>query len=379
MSDIYLDYAAATPMDPVVLEAIRPYFSEKFYNPSAVYLKSQNVAKDIESARKRIGHWLGAKPTEIIFTSGGTEANNLAINGVMQAFPEGNVVVSAVEHESVLAPARQYNYKEAAVKPDGLVDIEKLPKLINDQTVLISIIYANNEVGTIQPIRQIALIVEEIRKKRQKSGNKLPIYLHTDAAQAGAYLDLHASRLGVDLMTINGGKIYGPKQSGALFVKAGVNLKPQILGGGQERSMRSGTENVPGIIGFSKALDLAQEKRAEESQRLSDLRGLFFELLNRKIPKAVINGSLKHRLPNNIHVTFPGLDNERLIMQLDEAGIIAAAGSACAASTEEPSHVLKAMGLSNEQAQSSLRFTMGRQTTEKDIRHTISVLATLIR
>lgn len=374
-----MDYAAATPMDPAVLAAMRPYFSEKFYNPSAVYLKSQNVAKDIESARKRIAHWLGAKPTEIIFTSGGTEANNLAINGVMQRFPEGNVVVSAVEHESVLAPARQYKYKEAAVKPDGLVDIEKLPKLINDQTVLISIIYANNEVGTIQPIRQIALIVEEIRKKRQNSGNKLPIYLHTDAAQAGAYLDLHASRLGVDLMTINGGKIYGPKQSGALFVKAGANLKPQILGGGQERSMRSGTENVPGITGFAMALDLAQKKRAEESQRLSDLRGLFIELLNQKIPKAVINGSLKHRLPNNIHVTFPGVDNERLIMQLDEAGIIAAAGSACAASSEEPSHVLKAMGLSDEQAQSSLRFTMGRQTTEKDVRHTISVLATLIR
>ena len=377
MKEIYLDHAAATPMDPLVLEAMRQYFTEKFYNPSAIYLNSLSVAADIEDARKRIAHWLGAKPTEIVFTSGGTEANNLAINGVMQAYPEGNVVVSAIEHESVLAPARQYDYQEAPVTPDGLVDVDKLIKKINNRTVLISIIYANNEVGTIQPIREISVKLQEIRALRQKKGNKLPLYLHTDAAQASAYLDLHTSRLGVDLMTINGGKIYGPKQTGALFVKAGVNLKPQILGGGQERGLRSGTENVPGIIGLAAALDLVQERHHEENQRLRELQKLFIDLLTEKLPKAVINGSLKHRLPNNVHVTFPEVDNERLMMQLDEKGIRAAAGSACAASSQEPSHVLKSMGLSDEQAQSSLRFTMGRLTTEQDIRQTVDLLAQL--
>jgi len=377
MKEIYLDHAAATPMDPLVLEAMRQYFTEKFYNPSAIYLNSLSVAADIEDARKRIAHWLGAKPTEIVFTSGGTEANNLAINGVMQAYPEGNVVVSAIEHESVLAPARQYDYQEAPVTPDGLVDVDKLIKKINNRTVLISIIYANNEVGTIQPIREISVKLQEIRALRQKKGNKLPLYLHTDAAQSGAYLDLHTSRLGVDLMTINGGKIYGPKQTGALFVKAGVNLKPQILGGGQERGLRSGTENVPGIIGLAAALDLVQERHHEENQRLRELQKLFIDLLTEKLPKAVINGSLKHRLPNNVHVTFPEVDNERLMMQLDEKGIRAAAGSACAASSQEPSHVLKSMGLSDEQAQSSLRFTMGRLTTEQDIRQTVDLLAQL--
>ena len=377
MKEIYLDHAAATPLEPAVLQAMQPYFAEKFYNPSAVYLKSLDVAADIEDARKRVAHWLGAKPTEIIFTSGGTEANNLAINGVMQAYPSSNLVVSAIEHESVLAPARQYDYQEAPVTKGGLVDIVKLIKKINDQTVLVSIIYANNEVGTIQPIREISVKLQEIRALRQKKGNKLPLYLHTDAAQASAYLDLHTSRLGVDLMTINGGKIYGPKQTGALFVKAGVNLKPQILGGGQERGLRSGTENVPGIIGLAAALDLVQERHHEENQRLRELQKLFIDLLTEKLPKAVINGSLKHRLPNNVHVTFPEVDNERLMMQLDEKGIRAAAGSACAASSQEPSHVLKSMGLSDEQAQSSLRFTMGRLTTEQDIRQTVDLLAQL--
>lgn len=371
---IYLDYAAATPMDPAVLAAMQPYFSERFFNPSATYLAAQDIRKDLDAARARIARWLGARPSEVIFTAGGTEANNLAIRGVLEQFPDGNVMVSAIEHESVLAAAHQYECREAPVSPEGVVDIDKLIGLIDDQTVLVSVMYANNEVGTIQPVRQIAQALDKIRKSRKANGNARPLYFHTDAAQAAAYLDLHTARLGVDLLTINGGKIYGPKQSGVLFVSSRVRLRPQILGGGQERGIRSGTENVAGAIGLAKALDLVQERRHEEVQRLQSLQVKFFDIIAGKFPSAVINGSRKNRLPNNIHVTFPGQDNERLIFQLDEAGILCAAGSACSAGSEEPSHVLKAMGLSRAEAQSSLRFTMGHDTTEDAIQQAVAAL-----
>jgi len=382
----YFDYAAATPLDPVVLAAMQPYFTEKFYNPSALYLAAKDVAKDIAAARAAIAGHLGARPAEIIFTAGGTEANNLAIKGIMQnmledgplAGSEGNVVVSSVEHESVLKPAHEYDCQEAPVNAKGQVDVAALVQMINDQTVLVSVMYANNEIGTIEPIRDLAGQLEIIRKQRQKAGNKLPLYLHTDACQAAAYLDLHVSRLGVDLLTLNGGKIYGPKQVGALYVRASVELHPQVLGGGQERGMRSGTENVAGIIGLAKALDVVQARRHDETERLQRLQKLFIEQLEAKIPGVVVNGSRKHRLPNNIHVTIPGQDNERLIMALDEAGIQAAAGSACSASNDEPSHVLKAMGCTDAEAQASLRFTMGRTTTTADIDTCVKVLRALL-
>jgi cysteine desulfurase len=369
---IYLDYAAATPVDGRVLKAMQPYFTEKFYNPSATYLAARAVAKDLVEARGKVAYWLGARPSEVIFTAGGTEANNLAIRGVMQKHPEANVVVSAVEHESVLAPAEAFDCRIAPVGKDGTVDFDKLAELIDENTVLVSVMYANNEVGTIQPIREVARIIKDKRAQRTA---KLPLYFHTDACQAVNYLDLHASRLGVDMMTLNGGKIYGPKQSGALFVHSNVELEPLILGGGQERAMRSGTENVAASIGLSVALDVAQTMRHEETRRLQELQKYFFEQITEKIPSAFINGSLKKRLPNNVHVTIPGTDNERLLVQLDEAGILAAAGSACSASDEEPSHVLQAMGLGDEDAQASLRFTMGRETDRREIEHTAEELA----
>lgn len=367
---IYLDYAAATPMDPEVLEAMRPYFTERFYNPSALYLAAKDIANDIAAARAVVAGHFGARPGEIIFTAGGTEANNLAIHGVMRVYPESNVIVSAIEHESVLKPASQYDCKETSVKPDGQIDIDSLDHLIDDKTVLVSVMYANNEIGTIQPIAQVSRLVAEVRKQRKRAGNKLPLYLHTDACQAAAYLDLHASRLGVDMLTINGGKMYGPKQSGALYVKAGVELSPQVLGGGQERGMRSGTENVAGIIGLAKALDLAQARRHVETARLQQIQKSFMKLLQEKLPDIQINGSRKHRLPNNVHITLPGQDNERLVMALDEAGILCAAGSACSASSDEPSHVLRAIGLSDADARASLRLTMGRSTKEEMV-HTV--------
>ena len=371
---VYLDYAAATPMDAAVLDAMRPYFSERFYNPSATYLAAEQVRRDFEAARGRVAHWLGARPSEVTFTAGGTEANNLAIGGVMQRFADGNLIVSAIEHESVLTTARQFDCREAVVSAEGLVDVDKLISQIDDQTVLVSVMYANNEVGAIQPIRQISRALEAVRKARRAKGNNRPLYLHTDAAQAGAYLDLHAARLGVDLMTINAGKIYGPKQVGALYVNSKVEIEPQISGGGQERNLRSGTENVAGAIGLAKALDLVQERRHQEVERLQKLQKLFFELIEQKFPDVIINGSRKNRLPNNVHITFQGQDNERLIFELDAAGILCAAGSACSASSEEPSHVLKAMGLSDQHAQASLRLTMGLHTTEAEVRRTIAAL-----
>ncbi len=376
-SVIYLDYAAATPIDPIVLESMQPYFAERFYNPSAVYLSAQSVQKDLEAARFSIAQSLGSKPAEIIFTAGGTEANNLAIRGVMEEFPSSNLVLSAIEHDSVIGPSKLYNHKLASVNKEGIIDIPKLLAKIDDQTVLVSVMYCNNEVGSIQPIHKIAEALNKVKKERVLKGNKLPLYLHSDAAQAGNYLDLHVSRLGVDLLTINGGKIYGPKQSGFLYVKTGTRLKPQILGGGQEFGIRSGTENVAGDIGLAKALELAQQRRTEESKRLADIQAVFIKLLQEKIPSVVINGSIKQRLVNNVHITLPGQDNERILMQLDEAGILAAAGSACSASSAEPSHVLKAMAISKADAQSSIRFTMGRSTDLASIQKVVQVLASL--
>jgi cysteine desulfurase len=378
MEPIYLDNAAATPLDEQVFAAMQPYLTGQFYNPSAQYEAARAVKKDLESARARVAHWFGARPSEIIFTAGGTEANNLIINGIMQQYSEANLIVSSVEHDSILRPTEQYNHKLAPVLPDGTLDVQKCLGLIDDQTVLISVQYANNEVGVVQPIRQLAQAIIEIKKARKKQGSALPLLLHTDACQVPAYLDIHASQLGVDAITINSGKIYGPKQTGVLFVKAGTILQPQTLGGGQERGMRSGTENIANAVGMATALDLVQERRHEENGRMQSLQKLFFDLIEEHIPTAVINGSRKHRLPNNVHITLPGQDNERLMMELDEQGIQCAVGSACSASNEEPSHVLKAMGLSDADAQASLRFTMGIQTTEADIRRVVEALTKLV-
>lgn len=375
---IYLDYAAATPVDPEVVAVMQPYFTEKFYNPSATYLAAQNTKKELDAARGKVAQVIGARPSEIIFTAGGTEANNLAIKGVLGQYPGSEVLVSSVEHESVLAPAENFTHAQIPVAVDGTVDLAALEKLITDKTVLISVMYTNNEVGTIQPIRKVTQIAEEIRSQRRESGNSLPLYVHTDACQAGNYLDLHVSRLGVDLMTINGGKIYGPKQSGALFACSHVRLNPQVEGGGQERNIRSGTENVAQAVGFAEALERAQATRHKNAEAMRELQAYFIAQLSQKIPNVVVNGAKKHRLPNNVHITIPGQDNERLIFALDEKGILAAAGSACSASNEEPSHVLRAMGVSDENAQASLRFTMGKATTKENIEYTVQTLADIL-
>lgn len=375
---IYLDYAAATPLDDEVFEAMRPFFTKKFHNPSAVYGPANEVTKALNLARADCAAILGSKPSEIIFTAGGTEANNLAIHGVMQKFTGSRVVISAIEHDSVRAPAEEYSARVISVDNQGLVNPETLSGYIDDKTVLISVMYANNEIGTVQPIRKIAAELAKIRIKRAKNKNDLPLYLHIDAAQAGNYLDMHVHRLGVDLMTINGGKIYGPKQSGALFIKTGVSLQPLIMGGGQERGLRSGTENVAGAVGLATALKKSTALRHSESNRIAELRNEFASQLQKNFPEIVINGSIKYRLPNNLHFTLPGTDNERVLMALDMEEIYAAAGSACSASSEEPSQVLKAIGLSSEGIRGSLRFSLGRQTTSDEVALTVQALKRIL-
>lgn len=374
---IYLDFAAATPMHQEVKAAMEPYLVGSFYNPSAAYLAARALKKDIANARQSIAHWLGSKPAEIVFTAGVTESVNLAIQGIMRKHPSGKILVGATEHDAVLEVAQQFNHEIISVRPDGHISFDELNKHLTDDVVLVSLMYANNETGVIHPLKDIAATLELARKERQASNIETPLYFHTDAAQATNYLDMHVSRLGVDLMSINGAKIYGPKQTGALCIRGGTELEPLIYGGGQERNMRGGTENVAGIIGFAKAMDIAQSKRVEEVQRLSQLRDMF-ESKVLEATKAEVNGSTKHRLPNISNLTFGDVDGERIVQELDEQGLMVATGAACSAADEGPSHVLKAMGLSDSAANGSLRISFGASTTEQQVRRAAELIISTV-
>lgn len=365
---IYLDYAAATPLDERALHAMMPYFTEQFYNPSSSYLAAKAIKQAVEDARARVAFWLGAKPAEVIFTAGATESINLAIDGVMRKHAGAKVLALATEHDAVLSAAKQYAHDLIPVHKDGMADLAALKKMVTDDTVvLLSIGYANNEIGTIQNLKEITRMVAEVRRLRQLKNSTLPLYVHTDASQAGCYLDIHASRLGVDMLTLNGGKMYGPKQSGVLFVKAGIDLEPLVVGGGQERGLRSGTENVPNIIGLATALDIAQTDRHEAIAKVGAMRDELQRVLTDALPHTIVNGNLKKRLPNNLHVSWPGIDGERLLMQLDEAGVMASTGAACAANKNTKSQVLTAIGCDDAALQGSLRLTLGRHTTVAEI------------
>jgi len=370
----YFDYSAATPLCKEAKLAMEPYYSDLFYNPSALYLNARRVKQDLENARLKISQLLGARPGEIIFTAGGTEANNLAIHGVMVKHPGKKIIVSAIEHEAVMEPASKYNHSTVKVNDKALVDLAALEELIDDNTVMVSVMHANNEIGTIQPITEISQLIKNILRERNKKGNKLPLYFHTDACQAASHLDIHVSRLGVDLMTINGGKIYGPKQSGALYVRAGIKLEPLITGGGQEHDLRSGTENVAGAIGLSVALDVTRAKAFSEKKRLEELRDKTIKLLQENIEDVVVLGHLKKRLPHNVSFAVPGIDNERLMMLLDERGFQVATGSACQASSEKPSHVLTAIGLGDDMARSTIRLSFGRETNDKSVNDLVKAI-----
>ncbi len=365
---IYLDYAAATPVEPQVLEAMQPFFTEEFANPSSLYSAARTTREALTAARASVANTLGAKPTEITFTAGATESINLAIQGVMRKFPNGHIVTTTIEHEAVLETVKHYDH--SIVDPADVLDS------ITDETVLVSVMMANNEVGTILPIKELAQGIAKIREARTSG---LPLYLHTDAAQAATALDLHVSRLGIDLLTLNGGKMYGPKQSGILYIRTGTQLEPLIYGGGQERGMRSGTENVAFAVGFAKALELVQASRKDEAHRLQQLRDQLQSQLIEAIPNIVVNGDQKHRLPHNLNITVPGLDGESAVLYLDNAGVQASTGSACSIGSEEPSHVLLALGSTSAEANASLRFTLGQNTTEADITEAAQIIIKTLR
>jgi len=373
---VYLDYAAATPLDEEVFLAMQPYWQEKFFNPSSIYQSSVEVKNDLLQARQTIASLIGAHYQEIIFCAGGSEANNLALKGYLSNFEpsKNHVVVSYLEHDSVLKALNGFDYQLADLKSDGLIDIDHCLSLINDQTNLVVLMLANNEIGTIQPVKYLTDKIKQIRLERLKKKNFQPLIVFCDACQAGNYLDLHLSRLGVDMMSLNGSKIYGPKQTAALYIRHGLKIKPLIDGGGQEYGLRSGTENTAGFIGLAVALKKTQALKNSEIKRLKNLQNYFLKNLSNQLPEVILNGSFKNRLPNNLNLSFPGQDNERMLFYLGKHGIMASAGSACSASNHHASHVLSALGLNDHQIHSTIRITMGRQTTKDQLDKTIRVL-----
>ncbi len=358
---IYLDHAAATPLDERVFLAMQPYFTEQFYNPSSPYAPALQVRRDYDAAKHTIARAIGAKPDELVMTAGATESINLAFASI-----GGHVVTANIEHHAVLAAAREYDHTIVASDEHGRVQTSVIMAAVRPDTRLISIALANNELGTVQPLRDIASAVREERQKRLAAGNTTPIYLHSDASQGVGQLDVHVSRLGVDLLTVNAGKIYGPKQTAFLWAASGVMLKPQIVGGGQERGLRSGTENVASVVGFAKAIELAETHRKYESERLHKLRNLLQGQLVAALPSAVVSGHAKHRLAGHLHISFPGIDAERLVFALEARGVLVATGSACAANKGTRSHVLTAIGLSDSVADGSLRLTLGHLSTPEN-------------
>ncbi len=386
---IYLDYAATTPVDARVVKAMQPYWSKEYANPSALYKSGRKAAAAVNEARDTIAEILNCKAREIIFTAGGTESNNLALLGAAQAYQKangkpGHIITTTIEHHSVLhvvEALKQWGWKisYAAVDKDGLVDLDDLKKMVEKETALVSIMYANNEIGTIQPIAEVGKWVSGLNKARaQKKLGR--ILLHTDACQAGGALPLNVQDLKVDLLTLNGSKIYGPKQIGFLYIRSGVQIEPLIHGGGQERDLRSGTENVPAIVGIATALKLIRKDLSKESKRLLQLQKYFTDRLSKKVKGFTLNGPSigPYRLPNNINISFDNIEGESLMLYLDSYNVAVATGSACATASLDPSHVLVAIGKSQKDAYSAIRFTMGHNTTKADLDYVAGALTELI-
>ncbi|MBI4136175.1 MAG: cysteine desulfurase [Candidatus Vogelbacteria bacterium] len=388
---IYLDTAAATPVDGRVLAAMRPYLARDFGNPSSIHDSGVKARRAVETARAGIASILGAQADELIFTSGGTEANNLAILGIIghrvsqgHSVSGAQIITSTIEHASVLEPCRALERQGLTltclpVRNDGLVDPAELKRALRPETILVSIAYANNEIGVIQPLREITRVVRKFRNVKHRVSHMVcdtrcctPIF-HTDACQAPRFLDLDVRHLGVDLMTLNSAKIYGPKGAGCLYVRRGVDLSPLVYGGGQERGYRSGTENVVGIVGFSAALELGVKLREKESVRLSKLRDYFVARLL-KLEGVFLNGSPTARLPNNVNVSFAGTDSEFVVLNLDAEGVAVSSGSACSTHLKDSSYVIEALGGGRERALAAVRFSFGRDTTKHDLDYVLKIL-----
>lgn len=361
-------------MDPKVLAAMQPYFFDDFYNPSAPYAPAIVVRRAYQAAKDSLGHSIGGKGDEIVMTAGATESISLAFNSL-----GGHIVTANIEHHAVLEAAKQFDHTLVAADARGFVPSVAIKAAIRADTRLVSIALANNELGTIQPLRDIAELVRSEREARLARGDHTPIYLHSDASQGVGQLDVNVARLGVDLLTLNAAKVYGPKQVGLLWSAPHVVLKPQVRGGGQERGIRSGTENVAGAIGFAKALELASKHRKYESDRLGQLRDALESKLVAAFPQAVLSGHRKHRLAGHLHISFPNLDAERVLFALESCGVLVATGSACAANKGTRSHVLTAIGLEPHVADGSLRMTLGHLSNDENMEKAAEYIIEAVR
>lgn len=371
---IYLDHAAATPLDERALESMVPYFADKFYNPSSPYSAAVAVRRDYHDAKHRIAMAIGGRGDEIVVTAGATESIHLAISSV-----DGHIVTAAIEHPAVLAAARSREHTIVDVTPAGLVSPDSIATAIRPDTEIVSIALANNEIGTIQPLRDIATVVHAEHQRRREAGESRPIYLHCDASQGVGQVDVNVARLGVDMLTINAAKIYGPKQVACLWVAPHVRLRPLLAGGGQERGLRSGTENVAGVVGFARAIELANQHRNSESRRLAALRDKLQSQLLDAFPDAIVSGHAKRRLAGHLHIALPGIDAERIVFALERVGVMVATGSACAANKGTRSHVLVALGMTPEQADGSLRLTLGRLSDETNTHRAGELIIAVVR
>lgn len=370
---IYMDHAATTPTHPAVIERMLPYFGELFGNPSSVYTLGRRSMEALDSAHDSVAKLLNCRPTEIVFTGGGSEADNLAIKGIATATRRrGNhIITTAIEHHAVLHTCQQleregYTVTYLPVDSTGRVDPAAVETAITDQTALVTMMYANNEVGTIQPIAEIG---------RMCRARRVPF--HTDAVQAGGLLDLDVQALQVDMLSLSAHKFYGPKGVGLLYIRQGTRLQAQILGGSQERNRRAGTENVPGVVGAAEALRLAQVERRTEATRLAALRDRLIAGMLR-LPRTYLTGHPIERLPNNASFTISGVEGESLLLNLDLIGVAASSGSACSSGSVEPSHVLTAMGISPQDARGHLRLTLGHSTTDADVDYVLEHLPQII-
>jgi cysteine desulfurase len=374
MKRIYLDYAATTPTHPEVVKAMLPYLTDAFGNPSSIHFYGQEAKGAVEEARVEVANLINAHNEEIVFTSGGTEANNFALEGV--AFANENrgnhIITSSIEHHAVIEPCkflerRGFSVTYLPVDEYGLIDPDDVRKAITNKTILISVMHANNEVGTIEPINEIGKIAREAG-----------IYFHTDAVQAAGHIPVDVNKLGVDLLSMSAHKLYGPKGVGVLYIRKGTKLVAFMHGGEQERRRRASTENVPGIVGLAKAIELARQEMSEEEKGLTYLRDQLIKGLLEQIDHTRLNGHPTMRLPNNVNMSADYVEGESMVLNLDLEGICASTGSACSSSSLEPSHVLLAMKLPHEQAHGSLRFTLGKWTTEEEIRRVLEVLPRIV-
>lgn len=390
MKKIYLDYAATTPVDKEVLKEMLPYFSERFGNAMSIHSFGQEALRAVDAAREKIAKFFGATSSEIIFTSGATESNNLTVKGVLRAYysnaknakKKPHIITSAFEHHCVLDSCKAVEKENLAevtyLKPgkDGVIKTSDIKKAIKPNTILISIMYVNNEIGTVQPIEKIGKIVKKINAEKNTVDFK--IVFHTDATQAVNYFDCNVSKLGVDLLSMSAHKIYGPKGIGILYIKKGTPIRKIQDGGDQEYKMRAGTHNVTSIVGLGKAIELLEKNKGKDSRKIESLRNHLIEKILKEVPMTMLNGSKIKRSPNNANFTFRDVEGEGLLLSLDMEGVACSTGSACSSGALSPSHVLLSIGLKPEEAHGSLRITLGKHTTKQEIDMAIKKIKSVV-